>query len=351
MIYPNSGEILEPMVYKVKKDKKGYYLEKHLPRFNTPLAVYGSYKRYPDRFWKRFNKGNTNLGLMLIGAKGGGKSLLAELIGNRAIDSGNAVVLVSDLSLSADVGKLIEKLSNVVVILDEFGKLITFHQQGRLLGMFSINNGNKKLFIITENHINRIEPNIVDRPGRMLYRIDFNKLDDDTYAEFLATVYMDPVFREHLDRDFLKASTFSFDHLRAIAEEHSMYPEEPYKDIVKILNISMVGIPSIYEFNYMIDLENPEKQFKLVNRPRPINEDIVNQHRDNVVLNEIKEGEENTPKEEPPARGRFGGFGGGGPDVININIEPNNILRLTDSELVYSNPDKKYELVYTKKES
>lgn len=240
MLY-KPGSAIPPAVYTIKKEKKEYSIEYKHHKFETPDKVYGAFNKYSKRFFRTYRLSNSSVGVILTGEKGSGKSLLAELVSNMAIENGIAVIWVYSIKIDDELMNFLSTFNNAVIYVDEFGKLADIRIQDRALTTMSSTTTGKRLFIITENNKNRVSEFMRNRPGRMKYNINFDRIDTDTFNEYIADFNIEPNFLKSLKEDYNRSLVFTFDHLQAIVAEHLMYPEDTYKEISNILNVDVMG--------------------------------------------------------------------------------------------------------------
>lgn len=72
----------------------GFWLVKHSNLEINEECIYGSHLRRVDKIFKSFDISDRNFGVILSGKKGIGKSLLARMIADRAIERGLPVIVV-----------------------------------------------------------------------------------------------------------------------------------------------------------------------------------------------------------------------------------------------------------------
>jgi len=231
-----------PMVYNVKYDKinETYFLEPECERFEEPEKFYGKLTFYKEHFWNTFSTSRTSMGVMLVGASGSGKSILAEALCNLALYNRYTVIKVTNIKTDIALINFLDTFNKCVMLFDEFAKNFNYSLQDKMLSMFT-NSNSKKLFIITENSKSSISDYINNRPGRVRYSIYFGKLAKDVVNEYLVDHPVSDEFRKALFETYDTSSKFSFDHLQAIVSEHLLYPQIPYKDLIELLNLSLFG--------------------------------------------------------------------------------------------------------------
>jgi len=238
---------LEPKIYSVVfSEFTGFYLKEVTDKFILPEKIYGNTHRRADRIIDTYNKRNSNTGVILVGDKGSGKSLLSQTIANRMIESGVPVILVQEGFIGDDFMSFINKLGDCVVIFDEFAKTYANQSdepdyQDKLLTMFdgasSSASQNKILYIVLENDKYKLNDFLIDRPGRFYYRFEYDSLEKEAVLEYINDKNIeDEKFIDDLLDYSNRVQTFSFDILQAIVEEKLRYDED-LEEIVKVLNV------------------------------------------------------------------------------------------------------------------
>ena len=157
----------------------GFFLE-----VRSDLAVkekvYGIHPEKADKVFQAFMKFERNLGIILSGDKGIGKSLFARILAAKAVEYGYPVIIVDQFI--PGIASYIESIEQEAIFLfDEFDK--TFGSirpgdnegdpQSGLLSLFDGTSQGKKLFIITCNSLSKLNDYLVNRPGRFHYHFRF----------------------------------------------------------------------------------------------------------------------------------------------------------------------------------
>jgi len=246
-------EPVMPAVYKLIKGNDGHYLEYYKPMFEVSGKNYGDINRHIEVFWDAYTSKTVSLGVLLTGAAGSGKTRTAELLGNRAIMHNMIVVMVTEIVPDLETIKYIDLLTNAVIIFDEFGKVFDMKLQNKMLTMLSNVNSYKKLFILTENSKNIVSPFILNRPGRVRYHIDYDRIKESTILEYTADYPVNEKFLNELLKLHAKSNIFSFDHLQALVSEHRKYPDLTLEELLEILNLSMFNKQPHYRAVEMYD--------------------------------------------------------------------------------------------------
>lgn len=238
----NNNINLPPRVYVLDMDRstREYYLKEDIPYFITPAKLYGDMGKQAAYFWNAYRQSNKSLGVLFTGSPGSGKTEIANVISNIAIAEGMAVVLVVGIKADIPLINFLGNLVNVVIMFDEFGKVFSMDLQDKMLSMLSSANGFKKLFLITENNSLSVSEFIRNRPGRVRYHIDYNRLNRKVIDEYCADFNMIPSYYNDLIELYNKSITFSFDHMSAIVSEHLIDKTVPLSEILEILNLEIL---------------------------------------------------------------------------------------------------------------
>ena len=245
-------------VYKIiKLDNDQYTLvNNETPYLTVPEKIYGDAVKHVTHFYNVFKHSKGSMGVLLTGPAGAGKTDYSNMIGNIALKDNLFVVLVSNLEAKKELLDLLDSLHNAVIIFDEFGKMFPIYIQESMLTMFSNASGGKKLFVLTENDKSSVSRFIRDRPGRVRYHIEFDRLDRNIIDEFCTDHNVTDEFYKELINLYDRSTVFSFDHLQALVFEHNISVEKTLPELLKILNLKSLGTSLRL---------NPFKIYKLVN--------------------------------------------------------------------------------------
>jgi len=211
---------------------EGFYLET-VPGFKLPHKVYGNNPRHADRIIKTFRGREGNTGVMLVGEKGSGKTLLARQV---AIESGLPVIVVNSAYSGENFNSFLGSISQpCIVFIDEFEKTFDNETQEKLLTLLDGTYQSKKLFLLTSNNKWRLDDNMKNRPGRIFYLIEFGGLDEAFIREYCADCLSNQTYTDSVVEVSKLFDTFNFDLLASIVEESNRYSEDP-KEFMEILN-------------------------------------------------------------------------------------------------------------------
>lgn len=218
-------KILPPGAYKVEFSKMtGFSLSIH----NDLLVkekMYGNSYRKADKVMNTFNHLDRNMGVILSGPKGVGKTMFARRLAELGKEQGLPLILVD--APYPGIEDFIESIEQeCIVLFDEFEK--TFRKakeeeggpQERLLSLFDGIDGGKKLYVITCNRVSGLNEYFLNRPGRFHYHFILSTPTGDEVREYMED-NLDGDARKYIDNivALSSMSAFTYDVLRAIAFE------------------------------------------------------------------------------------------------------------------------------------
>lgn len=219
-------------------DMIGFYLSRR-PDMVVSEKVYGVQSSKVDKVINAFKMFQRNLGVILSGDKGIGKSLTAKMIASAAIANGYPVLLVN--RFIPGIGDFIESITQeTMVLFDEFDKTFraadSKNPQDTMLSLFDGTTTGKKLFVVTCNKLSALNDYMVNRPGRFHYHFRFDYPDADAIATYLH----DKLDENYYDQiqpviDFASKIDLNYDCLRSIAFELNLGLS--FSDAIKDLNI------------------------------------------------------------------------------------------------------------------
>lgn len=218
-------KILPPGAYKVEFSKMtGFSLSIH----NDLLVkekIYGNSYKKADKVMNTFNHLDRNMGVILSGPKGVGKTMFARRLAELGKEQGLPLILVD--APYPGIEDFIESIEQeCIVLFDEFEK--TFRKakeeeggpQERLLSLFDGIDGGKKLYVITCNKVSGLNEYFLNRPGRFHYHFILSTPTGDEVREYMED-NLDGDARKYIDNivTLSSMSAFTYDVLRAIAFE------------------------------------------------------------------------------------------------------------------------------------
>ena len=244
---------LPTLTYYVRfAERKGFFLERGHDMNVGESKVYGVHMDKVHKVLRAFNVFERNLGVILSGDKGIGKSLFVRCLSVMAgLQSIPTIIVDTHYNGIASFLESIEQ--EVLVVFDEFDKTFNKEEyQTELLGLFDGISSGKKLFVITCNMYQRLSKYLLNRPGRFHYHLRFNYPNREEIQEYL----LDKVEEQYHDQipgviSFAHKIRLNYDCLRAIAFE--LNTGINYKEALLDLNILNVGRSVRYEIKLLFE--------------------------------------------------------------------------------------------------
>lgn len=211
------------------------YLNNMGDRFEFPYKVYGVEQSFIDRIPITYNEISQNLGILLNGIKGTGKSVTAKLIANKL----ELPVIVVDGNYDGLIPFLNQIQQEVVIFFDEYEKI--FEEGAVLLTVMDgiHDSGHKRVFLLTTNSL-YINSSMLMRPGRIRYLKTFEDLDSDTVEEIIDDLLLYPEFKEDCIEAISSLRIITIDLVKSIVHEVNIHNESP-KEFMSYFNVKDSG--------------------------------------------------------------------------------------------------------------
>lgn len=223
-------------IYNVQLSKQGWFLEKYANKFVFPYKMYGLQNEFISHVLKTYEATTGNLGIMLTGTKGTGKTVTAKELANKL---GLPVIIVKDMG---DYNQaLIEFLSSLscdcVLFLDEFEKNFKEEDSTILQIMDGVYNSSyRRVFLLTTNNLT-VNDNLMSRPSRIRYTKHFGNLEFSTVNEYLDDALINKDAKQELIDyiDSLQVSTI--DILKTVVNEVNIHGIEGLRRAKGFFNV------------------------------------------------------------------------------------------------------------------
>lgn len=232
-------------IYEVKLSMTGFYLSKIAESFTFDYKLYGLNQKFIDYVLKTYKNTTGNLGVLLDGIKGTGKTVTAkELCNNLQLP----VILVQSMGDSND--KLIKYLSTAinfdcVFFFDEYEK--EFKDSSDVLSFMdgTYNSIYRKIFLLTTNELN-VDSNLLGRPSRIRYKKSFGNLSEEVTRELLNDILEDKTAIENVIELTHCMNIITIDLIKAIATEINIHGAESLPYIKETFNIEFSKFTYLY---------------------------------------------------------------------------------------------------------
>lgn len=223
-------------IYSICLTMTGYHLDRYADKFVFPYKMYGLQNEFIDHVIKTYHATEGNLGIMLTGTKGTGKTVTAKELANKL---NLPIIIVKDMGDHNQ--SMIEFLSGIegdcILFLDEFEKNFSESDSTILQIMDGVYNSKyRRVFLLTTNAMT-INENMVGRPSRIRYVKEFGNLDLKVVNEYLDDALQVPEARQDL-LDFIDSLTIStIDILKTIVNEVNIHGIEGLRRAKGFFNV------------------------------------------------------------------------------------------------------------------
>lgn len=214
--------------------------------FKFNHKIYGLEKDFIQRVQRTYESVNDNLGILLNGIHGTGKSVTAKQICNAL----NLPVIIVDGKYDALPTFISELQQNVVIFIDEYEKI--YKEDSDILtvmdGIFKTEY--KHTFLLTTNdlYINR---NMLQRPGRIRYVKTYEDLSPEVVEEIVNDMLINKQHKEDCISSISKLEIITVDLVKSIIQEVNIHNEGPSK-FISFFNVK--DSHSSYRFTVPTDL-------------------------------------------------------------------------------------------------
>jgi hypothetical protein len=215
-------------------DRNCFFTSLVQDKFGLPSKIYDMDSKFIKRAKVTWAETPGNLGILFTGLKGSGKTVTAKQICNNS----NLPVIIIDEYYSGISSFISEILQDVVIFMDEYEKVFKGHTDSMLTIMDgSMDNGHRRIFLLTVNELTRVDMNILQRPGRIRYLKKYDHLPLSTIEEIVDDKLEHVELRKGIMTFLSKLDIISVDIVISVVAECNIHHEDP-SNFADIFNIS-----------------------------------------------------------------------------------------------------------------
>lgn len=241
-------DILESGVFNLEFDDttKKFYLSKTQDSYEFEYKVYGIETDFVNRVVKTYNNTTGNLGVLLTGLKGTGKTVTAELICN---ELKLPVIIINEAfdGLQLYLNNIQE---DCILFFDEYEKFYSNYNFSILSIMDgALNLPYRKVFLLTTNDVH-INTNMLQRPSRIRYVKTFTDLTIDVIENIVDDVLINKKHKTDIIKYISELDIITIDIVKSVCEEVNIHNESPnnFKDVFNVK--ASENIFNVYEIIY-----------------------------------------------------------------------------------------------------
>jgi hypothetical protein len=235
---------LTPKGYLFNFDEFGNCWLEDIEFFKLPEKIYDTNKTLRDKIKLSYDSYQKNLGILLTGNKGMGKSLMAKMI-CKEMDL-PVIIINKKIPQSVNFVKFFNDIKqNYVLFVDEFEKLFneksysedktdSFHKQEVFLSFMDgvLTNDHKVLFLLTTNE--SINEFFINRPSRIKFLVEYNELEEELFNMIVDDKLVNKDFKEDLENN-VSFLNLNIDLLISIIEDINLF-NVPFSSFANLYN-------------------------------------------------------------------------------------------------------------------
>lgn len=242
----------------------GWSITKTADEFTFNYKIYDLETDFINHVITAFNNCESNLGVLMYGTRGSGKSASAKIICNKINLPIFVIKPIQDMSTSNLIDYISTFNFDCVFLFDEFEKNFSKEDSAILSIMDGVYTSKyRRLFILTTNNLS-VNENLLSRPSRIRYLKEFGNLSLDAINNYLDDNLSKENY-EHKDEiisyiDTLEISTI--DILKCIVDEIRIFGYDEFIKSKKFFNTKTNSYNYYIRYEvFDIDEESDKKAF------------------------------------------------------------------------------------------
>jgi hypothetical protein len=231
-----SHKILPNEVFTLEVDPLGnMYLSRVADSFAFDYKVYDLEENLIQRVKRTFAEVPGNLGILMNGTRGTGKTVTAKVMCNEL----NLPVIIVGKYIEGGADYLNSIPQDITIFIDEYEKI--FEENHTLLSIMdgAMNSEHKRVFILTTNSL-YINENLIQRPGRIRYLKTFKDLSTTAIMEIVNDCLVRKEYTDDIIRFISLLEMITVDIVKTICQEVNVHNQKPdsFADVFNVRKIS-----------------------------------------------------------------------------------------------------------------
>ena len=200
-----------------------FYLVRISEKFVFPYKLYNTEDAFVARVKKTWDNTDGNIGILLNGIKGTGKTVTAEQICNNM----DQPVIIIPAPYKGLTNFLNELQQNCTIFIDEYDKLFDKYSNSLLTVMDGVLKTNARLLFLLTSNNQWLESNMMQRPSRIRYIKQYGDLPLSTIIEIVDDMLIHTRHRKQTIAMIASMPIITMDLVKSVIQEVNIHDEAP----------------------------------------------------------------------------------------------------------------------------
>lgn len=220
--------------------------------------IYGNSQIRANHIVEAFkkNEDDRNLGVLLSGGRGLGKTLTTRLVIEQIKDD-YPIITISEYV--PGMNDFLSHVKKSVILMDEFEKFMSGNIKGNdaedeqtkqetLLSVLDGNTGSAgNLYLLTANHTYKLDENLISRPGRIRYHYKYNSETADVVRAYCKDNLNDQSKIDAVVHTLGATKYVSMDIISSFVDELNKFPDETPETVKDYFNLDATSSKLKYD--------------------------------------------------------------------------------------------------------
>jgi SpoVK/Ycf46/Vps4 family AAA+-type ATPase len=200
-----------------------FYLTRISEKFEFSYKLYNIETDFVTRVKKTWDNTDGNMGILLNGIKGTGKTVTAELICNNM----NQPVIIIPTPYKGLTNFLNELQQDCTIFIDEYDKIFDKYSNSLLTVMDGVLKTNSRLLFLLTSNNQWLEQNMTQRPSRIRYIKQYGDLPLETIIEVVDDMLIHKHHRKDTIAMIATLPIITMDLVKSVIQEVNIHDENP----------------------------------------------------------------------------------------------------------------------------